>query len=304
VVDARAETVAEVAADPRVGATSWLHQVEGTLDGRSTAFYSFEEGRDADPTWTLLDGRTAMGPDEVVLGPKLSEALDAGLGDEVDLLLLDGSTRALRVAGIGIGTNLGNEQFTLNALVEPAALEGADTTSSFDELLVRAAPGVAADELVADLAERYELATPAPPVPVKDVLDLDRIPDLLALYLGVVALAALANGLAVVVRRRSGDLATLRALGLTPRQIVGAVLSAAMATALIGLVVGIPLGLGIGRLVWWLVTDRVGLASDVLVPGVELVVLVIGALAVAVVASTVPALRAVRLRPGELLRAE
>jgi ABC-type lipoprotein release transport system permease subunit len=158
--------------------------------------------------------------------------------------------------------------------------------------------------LVDDLAVEHELSTPAPPDPVRDVLDLDRIPDLLAGYLALVALAAMANGLAAVVRRRSRDLATLQAIGLTPRQVVGAVLSAALATAAVGLVVGVPVGPGLGRLVWWLVTDRVGLATDVLVPVAELALVVLGALVVAVVASVVPALRALRLRPGVLLRAD
>jgi putative ABC transport system permease protein len=304
VVDARAETVAEIAADPRVGATSWLHQAEGTLDGGTATLYSFEEGTAADPGWTVLAGRPADGPDEVLLGPKLADDLGAGVGDEVELALADGGTRPLEVVGIGIGSTMGQEGFANSALVTPEALDGAQITGMFDELLVRAAPGEDVEALVGDLAVEYELSTPAPPDPVQDVLDLDRIPDLLAAYLAFVALAAMANGLAVVVRRRSRDLATLRAIGLTPRQVVGAVLSAALATAAIGLVIGVPLGLGIGRLVWWVVADRVGLATDVLVPVAEVALVVVGALVVAVAASVVPALRAVRVRPGVLLRAE
>ena len=215
-----------------------------------------------------------MGPDEVVLGPKLADALGVGVGDDVELALADGGVRALEVVGLGIGSTMGQEGFGNGALVTPDALEGAAVTGMFDELLVRAAPGADVDGLVADLAVEHELSTPAPPATVQDVLDLDRIPDLLAAYLAFVALAALANGLAVVVRRRSRDLAILRAIGLTPRQIVGAVLSAALATAAIGLVVGVPVGLGLGRLIWWLVADRVGLATDVLVPVAEIVLVV------------------------------
>jgi hypothetical protein len=304
VVDARAETVAQVAADPRVGATSWLHQVEGTLDGGSATIYSFEEGTAADPGWTVLSGRPAAGAGEILVGPKLAARLGVGIGDEVQLALTDGGSRPLEVVGVGIGSTMGQEGFANSALVAPEALVGAEVTGMFDELLVRAAPGEDVEALVGDLALEYELSTPAPPAPVQDVLDLDRIPDLLAVYLAFVALAALANGLAVVVRRRSRDLATLRAIGLSPRQVVGAVLSAALATAAIGLAVGVPVGLGIGRLVWWVVADRVGLATDVLVPVAELGVVVVGALVVAVAASVVPALRAVRVRPGVLLRAE
>jgi hypothetical protein len=309
VIDARADTVAEVTADPRVASAVWLHQVSGPLDGEGTTLYAYEPGRpgasgEADPGWTLLSGRPPTQPDEVVLGSKLAASLGARVGDSVELGQADGDPRLLRVVGVGLGPATGNEGFANAALVVPGALEGAAVTGAFDELLVRAAPGVDPAALVADLSQGYELSTPQAPARVQDVLDLDRIPDLLAVYLAVVAVAALANGLAVVVRRRARDLATLRSVGLTPAQVVGAVVSAALATVVVGLALGVPLGLGVGRLTWWLVTDRVGLATDVLVPLGTLALVAVGALLVASVAAVVPALRAVRLRPGELLRAD
>ncbi len=304
VVDARAEVVADVTADPRVRSAVWLHQVTGTLDGADATLFSYEPTAGAGTGWTLLRGSAPSGPAEVVMGPKLARRLGAGVGDEVALGLADGTARPLRVVGLGLGPTDASDGFADSALVEPGALDGAAVSGAIDGLLVRAGSGDDAQALVDDLSGRYELTTPAPPTPVQDVLDLDRIPDLLVAYLGVVALAALANGLAVVVRRRSRDLAALRTIGLTPGQTVAAVLTAAAATTGIGLVVGVPLGLAVGRLVWWTVTDRVGLATDVAVPTAGLVLVVAGAVVVALVASALPAVRAGRLRPGELLRAE
>lgn len=301
VVDARSEVAEQIAGDPRVGATVWFHQVSGTLDGSSATLVSYESS-DERPGWTVIEGSAPEGPDEVLLGTTLASHLGARPGDVVELGLTDGTTRPLHVRGLGIGPSADGRGIGDAALLRPEALEGAAVTGAFDELLVTAASPAERAGLIDDLAEELELDRPAPPGPVQDLLDLDRVPDLLAVYLAVAALAALANGLAVVVRRRARDLATLRAIGLAPHQVVGAVLAAALATVAVGLVIGVPLGLGVGRLVWWIVTDRVGLATDATVPALAVVLVAGGALLVAAVATTVPAWRATRLRPGELLR--
>jgi putative ABC transport system permease protein len=304
VVDARAEVVADVRRDPRVGSTVWLHQVEGTLDGRATTLVSFEVDEPGAPVWTIHRGHLPTSDDEVLLGTRLAGRLDASVGEVVRLALLDGGERELTVTGIGIGPVSGPDGLGTTALVRPGALDGGDVTAAFDELLVRAADGTDRDALLDDLAGRYEVNRPAPPASVQDVLDLDRVPDLLAAYLAVVALAALANGMAVVVGRRGPELATLRAIGLTPAQMLWSVLVAALATVAIGLVVGIPLGLGIGRLVWWGLTDRIGLATDIAVPAAGIAMVGVGALVVTGLAAALPAWRAARLRPGTLLRTE
>jgi ABC-type antimicrobial peptide transport system permease subunit len=77
-----------------------------------------------------------------------------------------------------------------------------------------------------------------------------------------------------------------------------------LTTAAVGVLLGVPLGLGIGRLVWWVVADASGVATDPAVPVGALVAIVVAVPVVAVVAALVPARRAASLRPATVLAAE
>ena len=83
-----------------------------------------------------------------------------------------------------------------------------------------------------------------------------------------------------------------------------AFLTTAVTIVGIGLLLGVPLGLGLGRLLWHETADAIGVAGDVDVPVAALVALVPGALALAVLVAVVPSVRAARVRPAEVLRAD
>jgi len=106
------------------------------------------------------------------------------------------------------------------------------------------------------------------------------------------------------VRRRRHDLAVLRALGFRPRQNAACIAWQATTVAVVGLVLGLPLGVVVGRLSWRWVADSTPLLY---VPPVAVLALLL-AIPVAMVAANalaaVPARRAARLRPAEVLRSE
>ena len=99
-------------------------------------------------------------------------------------------------------------------------------------------------------------SVPAPPGSVANLLGLRGLPWWLAAFAVALGLGSLAHVLATTLGRRRHELATLRSLGLTPRQMVGCIVWQAVTIAAAGLVIGVSLGLIAGRAAWWAVADR------------------------------------------------
>ena len=71
----------------------------------------------------------------------------------------------------------------------------------------------------------------------------------------MLAVGAVGHALSIAVRRRSHELAVLRALGLTRRQSRLVIVTQATLLAVIGMLFGIPLGLALGRILWHAAAD-------------------------------------------------
>ena len=103
-------------------------------------------------------------------------------------------------------------------------------------LLFSPAPGTKVSTLQAELAKVGIDASP--PEPVADVTNLGQVrslPYLLAGFLIVLGLGAVAHALLTVSRRRAKELAVLRAVGLSPRQAAACVGWQAVVVAAIAL---------------------------------------------------------------------
>ena len=98
--------------------------------------------------------------------------------------------------------------------------------------------------MIDELSSKFELATPSVPVEVRNLRDLGSLPTLLGAFYGLVGVAALVHALVVTSRRRTRDLAVLRALGFTGPQIVLTLAVMAVTTVGIGLLIAVPLGVG------------------------------------------------------------
>ena len=122
--------------------------------------------------------------------------------------------------------------------------------------------------------------------------------------LAVLAVATVAHVLLTGVRRRRRDMAVLKTLGFTRRQVLGTVAWEATALAAAALLIGIPVGVVAGRWAWALFADAAGVASQATVQ-VPLVLLAIPVtIALANVIAAWPGWTAARLRPATVLRAE
>ncbi len=129
-------------------------------------------------------------------------------------------------------------------------------------------------------------------------------PALLAGALAAGAVIALGLTLATSVRRRRHDLALLKTLGFTQRQLAAALAWQASVAAVIGVVVGVPVGIALGRWLWDLFARQIYAVPDATVPVVSVVVVALGALVLANIVAALPGRSAARTPTAVLLRSE
>jgi hypothetical protein len=129
-------------------------------------------------------------------------------------------------------------------------------------------------------------------------------PTLLASALAAGAVIALGLTLAASVRRRRHDLALLKTLGFTQRQLAAALAWQASVAAVIGVVVGVPVGIALGRWLWDLFARQIYAVPDATVPTLSVVVVALGALVLANIMAALPGRSAARTPTALLLHSE
>jgi hypothetical protein len=143
---------------------------------------------------------------------------------------------------------------------------------------VNAAAGRANLQVIADAADKTFAADPNAVGDIVSVVGVQRpaqivnyhtmgmTPTLLAVALAAGAVMALGLALGASVRRRRRDLAVLKTLGFTHRQLASAVATQATVDAVVGIVFGIPLGVALGRELWTLFARNINAVPDPTVP--------------------------------------
>jgi putative ABC transport system permease protein len=122
-------------------------------------------------------------------------------------------------------------------------------------------------------------------------------------FLSTIGLVAIGYTSAATVRRRRSDLALLRTLGMTARDLRRVVFVQTSILTGSGATLGAVLGVVVGRQVWRLAAERVHMVVAPVVPPAIVFGAVIGALLVAHVATVLPRRRAGHLQPAQILRA-
>ena len=303
------DLAATVAADDQVSEAYLVRNAAVDLDGANAVVYALVPHR-GNRIFTVLEGRPPVTADEIVLGPATARALGKEIGDPV---LVEGAdAREVRMVGKGLFTQTPHFSFDQGAWMSVDGFDAVAPPSddARDEgVLVRFAPGVPVEEGIAGLGERLgssaeEIGPASLPQDVELLRNVRPLPRALAIFLVLLGVGALGHVLATTVRRRRHDLAVLRALGFRPLQVGGCVAWQAVTVALVALVVGVPLGIAAGRWSWRWVADATPLlyvpplATAVVVLSVPVALVVAGAMA------ALPARRAARLRPADVLRAE
>ncbi len=142
------------------------------------------------------------------------------------------------------------------------------------------------------------------PAQIVNYRSIGSTPIVLAVGLAVGAILALGLTLAASVRRRRRDLALLKALGFTQRQLAAAVAWQATVASVVGIVVGIPLGVVVGRELWTLFAGNINAVPDPTVPVLSVFLVGAGALVFANLVAALPGRSAARTPTGLVLRAE
>jgi ABC-type lipoprotein release transport system permease subunit len=220
-------------------------------------------------TFTLTSGRAPRGRGEAAIGPATAQDLHVGLGDTVSV----GAAHVrVKIVGEALFPSDVHSEFDEGVWLAPAQFDavvpaiGPNGSVSDGRLVaVRFEPGALMKE-AAHLQSKVgplisDVEGPMPPDELTNLRNVRTLPEVLAAFLGLIAIAALASVLLSCARRRSHEFAVLRALGMTRGHIRTILNSQGTAIGLFGLVVGIPLGIAVGRLGWRAIAERVPLAE-------------------------------------------
>jgi len=278
----------------------------------SVSLYTAPTGAKPLPV-VLTAGRMPETASEVTLAPRSLTALHARIGAQV-ALAGSRTTRQFTVVGTALVPAGPHNTYADGGWVTPTGYDSLFTGFKFHIVLVALAPDArgsgGADALTAAVVKNHkDLAglSFGPPDPILEVAELEQVrvlPIVLGVFLALLAVGAVGHAVATAVRRRSHDLAVLRALGLTQWQCRWVVITQASVLALLGLAVGVPVGLAIGRSIWRGVADYTPLQY---VAPFAVGVMVLVAPASFVIANLLaawPGRRAARLHIAHILRTE
>ena len=306
-----------VAADPAVA--RWSATYSGaplTINGIAVGGVTTGPGPDGSLAAVALSGGPPRGAGDIVLGQRTLTALGARVGQTVSVALAGLSRHVPFVVtgtavfpAIGDTTELGTgAELTVAGLLRlpPPGVPALP----YNGVMLTFRPGVPAQQSLSALTTRieglgpYAISGPSTPADLVNFGQLQDLPVLLGLALGLLAVLTIAHLLLTSVRRRRRDLAILRALGFTGGQVRAAVSWMAVTLTAVALVIGIPVGLLCGRQAWRFFAGQLGISDVTRIPVLSFVLLAVAGLALAVAVAALPGASASRVRPAEALRAE
>jgi len=298
--------------DPGVAAWTGVYYGTFKIDGLTVPVIGQSPGAPIGPP--VLSGHGLRAADQIVLGRATLAALRKHVGDEVTVQ--SGAVRPtrLRIVGtatlpsLGIYNTLHTEMGTGSVLdyrLIPGAVPGQP-----NDILVTLRPG-------ADLPDQRRLLRRlVPPASGGQVIPVQRPAEIVnyrsmgdtPAYLGAAlaagAVAALGLTLMASVRRRRRDLALLKTIGFTRRQLAAAVAWQSSVAVAAGTVIGVPVGIALGRFLWGLFARQIDVVPEPTVPGLWVILIAAGALALANLVAALPGRVAARTPTALLLRAE
>jgi hypothetical protein len=281
----------------------------------------------------ILSGHPLEAHDEVVLGAATLAELHKRVGDTVSVSNSI-STRTMRIVGtatmptVGVGHGLHlsmgsgawvyfDELPAPSRNIQQNALRGANI------LLVRYASRVTPRDSSRDLSNlavrlsNYNPSHMNPatlpgisavtlerPAEIVNYRSMGAAPVILGAGLTIGAAFALAVTLAASVRHRRRELALLKALGFTQRQLRAAVAWQSSVVVVIGTAIGIPLGIAFGRGLWSAFADELHVVSEPTAPVVWIGLIAVASLLLANLVAVLPARFAGRTPTALLLRGE
>ena len=311
-VDAAAGQVLDLAGD---STQAKLVKDGETIDSNGNPTFGF--GIDpSEPRFNpleLTDGRWAHGPHEVVVDAAVAKHEHLRPGDPIGIAA-QGPTRPFRITGVatygGVET-LGGATIAVFDLPTAQALLG---KPGYDAISVAAKPGVEANELMRELrsivpataqVQTGDAYADAQGESVAEFVSFIRWALLgfggIALFVGAFVIF---NTLSITVAQRTRELATLRTLGASRRQVLRSVVTESIALGVLASAVGLFLGVALAKGLSSLM-DALGLAlpqaGTVFATTTIVVSLAVG-IVITLLAGLAPAIRATRIPPIAAVR--
>jgi len=289
-------------------------------DGKAIVFggapnlgFSISNGASRFNPLTLVDGAWPKG-DQVVIDKSTASKKHFKVGDEIGVQS-EGPVEKFRISGLvkfGTVSTIGGA--TLAGFDVPTAQRLFDKPDQYDEIAIGTKPGVSSNEALqqvrAILPPDAQARTGAQQAK-KDAQDTNSFISFLRTFLlafGGVALFVgsfvIANSLSITIAQRTRELATLRTLGASRRQVLRSIILESLVVGTLASVVGLFLGLLLAKGLFKLF-DAVGFTLPnsglVFATRTVIVALLVGIL-VTVLASLRPAFRATRVEPIAAVR--
>ena len=289
-------------------------------DGKAIAFGGAPNlGFSVDPTrpefnsLSLVEGAWP-GPEEVVVDQSTAGKKDLKVGQTIGVQV-EGPVEQLKISGIvkfGSVSSIGGA--TLAGFDLATAQRLFEKEGKLDQIRVAAKPGVSPPQLIAQI---QSILPPATEVRTgdaqarEDAKSTDEFISFLRYFLlafGVIALFVgafvIVNSLSITIAQRTRELATLRTLGASRRQVRMSVVLEALVMGVLASIVGLFLGLGLAKGLFSLF-DAVGFTlpnNGLLLETRTVIVSLALGIVVTLIASFFPALRATRVPPIAAVR--
>lgn len=251
----------------------------------------------------LAEGRWFSGPGEAVVGVVFNP-YHWRVGQAVDAVV-QGKPMQLRVTGTCYCF------FTLS--MDWSTLTAADPAAQPFDYLVQLGPGANPDAYVKNISAAQPDFLAPRVVGLDSGFNIEGILDALvvalAVILGAIAGLGVFNTLLLNTRERVRDIAILKALGMTPREVTGMVVTSACVLGVVGALLGIPAGIA---LYVYLVDAMARVANftvsrdqlNIAIGPVQLAVVALAGVLVAVVGAVLPARWAARAPVAGVLNIE
>ncbi len=259
--------------------------------------------------FTLKSGSWASRPDEVVIDAGTASKHDYAVGDQIGVAA-QGRQQRFQISGIakfGSVDSIGGATFAIFQV--PTAQRLVGKQGQFDAIFLSAGSGTSPDQLVGEVrpllppSAQVKTATQQAEANAKDTNEGVKLFQTILLAFAAVALLVgsfvIFNTLSMTVAQRVRELATLRTLGASRRQVLRSVLLEGLligvVASVVGLVAGILLAKGLNALFVAIGVD-LPQKGTVVESRTVIVSLVLG-IGITVVAAISPARRATRVPP-------
>ena len=327
--------------DPEVAAWSGYHNLAVQIDGRTVPVLIGDNHAAVTPP--ILSGHAVDNNNQIVLGAITLSLLHKHIGGSVLFSFGTPNTAPLYLPPaklVIVGTTTmpaigGSSSFADHPSMGTGALLSDHLSPAFIEAVQNPDPNLAGPGLVfvrlhsgvrpdlgladmnrvANLANKVFASDPNAigdsvevlgvqhPAEIVNYQSTGSTPVILAAGLAAGAIVALALTLIASVGRRRRDLALLKTLGFTTRQLAATIAWQASVIAAIAAIVGVPVGIAAGRELWILFARNINAVPEPSVP-VSLVLVAVGSLIFANVVAAIPARIAARTPAALVLRSE